>query len=117
MLILDPFAKLCEGNGAVITYFDLRRRGSWGSTWHVWSGRNTCNRNRPLEPAIGKFYNIQVHISENNQKQVEIRFIIKNGEAYILEILLIHANSAVFCGLQVVIRCSMEGNKIIRRDS
>jgi hypothetical protein len=69
MLILGPFTKIRKGNGRVITYFDLRRRGSWGSTWHVWSGRNTCNRNRSLEHDIGKFYNIQVHISENKKKE------------------------------------------------
>jgi hypothetical protein len=31
-------------HGWDITYFDLGRRGPWGSTWHVLRGWNTCNR-------------------------------------------------------------------------
>jgi hypothetical protein len=51
------------------------------------------------------------------QEEVEIRSMIKHGEPYILETLLIRVTSVVFCGLWVVILCSMEENRITRKDS
>jgi hypothetical protein len=59
----------CSKKWTIITYFDLRRRGSRGPAWHVWSGWNTWNR----KVIITRYLKVIQHTHQRKQKQAEMR--------------------------------------------
>jgi len=67
-----------------ITYFDLGRRGPWGSTWHVLRGRNTCNRNKYLKSDIKSVTTFR-HLRTRTAKRNESDDHMGSGEGKILK--------------------------------